>query len=196
MSEKGTKTKETILREAYHLFARDGYKKVTMQQICDATGLSRGGLYRHYGSTEEIFTSILNNLGEGQQEDFETQMKKGIPAGIILDRTLDRLEREMLDPESSLSFAIYEFSRECSGEFMVKSNQRAKAYWKKLIRYGIARKEFRPVEEEVITDIILFSYQGVRMWSQIIKLEPSVAGNIAEHIRKLLQVEGGEENEG
>ena len=63
---------------------------------------------------------------------------------------------------------------------MVKSSQRAKAYWKKLIRYGIARKEFRPVEEDVITDIILFSYQGVRMWSQIIKLEPSVAGNIAE----------------
>ena len=195
MSEKGTKTKEKILREAYNLFARDGYKNVTMQQICDVTELSRGGLYRHYGSTEEIFTGILENLGEGQRENFEIQMREGIPAWIILNKTLARMEEEMMDPESSLSFAIYEFSRECSGEFMVKSNQRAREYWKKLIQYGMERKEFRTVGEDEVIDIIIFSYQGVRMWSQIVKLDPSVAGNIAEHIRKLLQVEGVEENE-
>ena len=46
MGIKGEKTKQLICRAAYGLFAKKGYKDVTMQDICMETGLSRGGLYR------------------------------------------------------------------------------------------------------------------------------------------------------
>ena len=46
MSAKGDKTKELICSEAYKLFAEKGFKEVTMKDICEKTGLSRGGLYR------------------------------------------------------------------------------------------------------------------------------------------------------
>ena len=55
MGKKGAKTKE-----AYRLFAEKGFKAVTMTDICEKTGLSRGGLYRYYSGTEEIFSEILS----------------------------------------------------------------------------------------------------------------------------------------
>ena len=51
MSLKGEKTKQDIREKAYQLFAEKGFKDVTMKDICELTGLSLGGLYRHFEST-------------------------------------------------------------------------------------------------------------------------------------------------
>lgn len=63
MSLKGEKTKQDIREKAYQLFAEKGFKAVTMKDICELTGLSRGGLYRHYESTvglkDNYWTSIF-----------------------------------------------------------------------------------------------------------------------------------------
>lgn len=70
MSAKGDKTKELICSEAYKLFAEKGFKEVTMKDICEKTGLSRGGLYRHYSSTEEIFLISLTLLCKHKKMKF------------------------------------------------------------------------------------------------------------------------------
>ena len=59
MSKKGSETKRLIKEQAYKLFAIRGFKDVTMKDICEITGLSRGGLYRHYDSTDQIFSEII-----------------------------------------------------------------------------------------------------------------------------------------
>ena len=56
MGKKGEDTKKLIREKAVSLFARKGFKNVTMKDICSVTGLSRGGLYRHYNSTQQIFS--------------------------------------------------------------------------------------------------------------------------------------------
>ena len=45
MISKKERTREGILEASYELFARDGFNKITMKDICEATGMSRGGLY-------------------------------------------------------------------------------------------------------------------------------------------------------
>ena len=54
MGIKGDKTKQFIKQQAKVLFADKGFKNVTMKDICEVTELSRGGLYRHYNSTEHF----------------------------------------------------------------------------------------------------------------------------------------------
>ena len=39
---KGERTRERILENAADLFAEKGYTAVTMKDVCEATGLSRG----------------------------------------------------------------------------------------------------------------------------------------------------------
>lgn len=48
MGEKGTMTRRHILDSACPLFIRHGYKAVTMQDICRASGLSKA-----------VFTAII-----------------------------------------------------------------------------------------------------------------------------------------
>ena len=45
MGEKGQNTINRIKSEAMELFLQRGYKDVSMQDICNACGLSKGGLY-------------------------------------------------------------------------------------------------------------------------------------------------------
>lgn len=55
---KGHRTRSQILAAAAEVFARDGYVHAGMADIADRAGLSMGGLYRYFGSKEELF-SIL-----------------------------------------------------------------------------------------------------------------------------------------
>ena len=53
------KNHKAILKESYKLFVSNGFKAVIMRDICEAIGLSRGGLYRHFPSTSEIMKCLL-----------------------------------------------------------------------------------------------------------------------------------------
>ena len=82
MSPRGDRTKQDIREKAYQLFAQKGFKEVTMKDICELTGLSRGGLYRHYESTEQIFLEIVNAFSDKQRDEVLAGISRRIPAQI------------------------------------------------------------------------------------------------------------------
>ena len=51
--------KKQIRQEAMKVFLDKGFRNTVMNDIMEATGLSRGGLYHHYGSTYEILYDIM-----------------------------------------------------------------------------------------------------------------------------------------
>jgi AcrR family transcriptional regulator len=51
---KGEQTRQRILQEAAALFNQRGYAGCSMQDVMAATGLEKGGLYRHFSSKEEL----------------------------------------------------------------------------------------------------------------------------------------------
>ena len=55
-----TNTKESILREAGALFARNGYNGVSVRMIARAVGINEGSIYNHFASKEEILEEILD----------------------------------------------------------------------------------------------------------------------------------------
>ena len=84
MGDKAKRTREKIQKEAYKLFADKGFKEVTMTDICEKTGLSRGGLYRYYSGTDEIFSEILSK--EYMMDD---RIKEHEGAKVILEDMLE-----------------------------------------------------------------------------------------------------------
>lgn len=189
MGLKGNNTKQKILDESSNLFSIFGFKNVTMQQICDKTGLSRGGLYRHYGSTGEIFEALMEDLGSNQEEDFYSQMEEGIPAKIIMNNVLERMEKEMNEESTSLNYAIIEYTKECNNRYLKKGNERATTYWRNLIEYGVNRGEFACANIGEVVDMILYSYQGVQMYSQLMELNNNVARNIINSIKRMVYID-------
>lgn len=182
MGEKGAQTREFIKQRSRALFAERGFQAVTMKDICESCGLSRGGLYRHYGSTRQIFEEILQDMTELDRDFLCQGMEQERPAAEILKKELAKLEDEMKTPETSLSYAIYEYSVLCDDHIILELNRKAAARWKSFLEYGIRRKEFRPIDAEQMTDLILYVYQGVRMWSRVIPLPKKTFRNITEKI--------------
>lgn len=190
MGKKGEETKKFILEKALPLFAKKGFKNVTMKDICIETGLSRGGLYRHYESTHQIFSEIVDILMSRQDNELSEKMKKGVPAPIILNEILERYKKEMLDGSGSLSIAILEFYSENQSHnntnMLFKQYLYSKDMWENFISYGVERGEFKNVNSEEIIDLIIFSYQGVRMFSTILPIDEQIPQRIISHMKKAL----------
>ena len=55
-------TKEKILLTALQLFARDGYEAVSVRNIAEELGMTKGALYRHYKNKRDIFDSIVDRM--------------------------------------------------------------------------------------------------------------------------------------
>lgn len=186
MGEKGNHTKERIKKAAYRLFADKGFKEVTMKDICELTGLSRGGLYRHYSGTALIYEELMRDMSDKSTQEFEQKMRDGVPASVILDETLSLLREEIKDARNSLSLAIYEYSNVVNNRLFMELNDVGIEKWKKFLSYGIERGEFKVTNIDQAVDMILYSYQGARMWSRVIPLKEDTADHVIDAIEKML----------
>lgn len=184
MGSKGVKTKEKILQEAYLLFAEKGFKAVTMTDICEKTGLSRGGLYRYYSGTEQIFSEIIS-----KEYVISDRIERHESAIGILEDMLEAIQREIMDKELSLSLAIYEYANLGNEDFFIIVNDNAKKRWTSLLNYGMEIGEFKSIDTEQITDLILYYYQGLRMWSRVIPFGKQEAKHYVNTIRQMLLME-------
>jgi AcrR family transcriptional regulator len=51
---KGEMTRQRIIEEAAPIFNQRGYEACSIQALMEATGLEKGGIYRHFASKEEL----------------------------------------------------------------------------------------------------------------------------------------------
>lgn len=190
MGKKGDLTKAAIQQKALALFVEKGFKDVTMKDICEATGLSRGGLYMHYGSTRQIFADIINEIMSDLKNEVTEKMEHGLSATFILDELLARYQYEMLDRSGSLGLAFYEFYSgvpQSDNNAMLKQYYHSKTMLSDLIQYGIENGEFHPVNIHAVVDLLLFSYQGVRMLNSIMPLDDDqISIGMINQIRTML----------
>lgn len=186
MSSKKERTRELIIEASYSLFAKYGFNRITMKDVCEATGLSRGGLYSHFPGTKEIFEEILEKINQKDEMNFQKEIEEGKSAAVILESALGLMEDEMQHPEDSLSLAMYEYAGTVDKSLMNHFNRIGEEKWTALIEYGISTGEFYAVNVEEIVNVILYVYQGVRMWSRIVTMTPETFRSITSHIRRQL----------
>lgn len=110
MSVRGEISRKKILDAAVKLFAEKGFSAVSMQDICDATGLSRGGLYRHYTSTDEVFSEIIREEQTAAFAALEKAKEKGVSPDKFLLSFLRSRMNHLLEPSLSIDNAIAEFA--------------------------------------------------------------------------------------
>jgi TetR/AcrR family transcriptional regulator, transcriptional repressor for nem operon len=53
-------SKEKIVQTAFNLFLTKGYREVSLREIVEKVGLSKGAFYHYYKSKEELFTEVVD----------------------------------------------------------------------------------------------------------------------------------------
>ncbi len=90
-------TVQLILDTASRLFFQKGYDRTTLQDIIDATKLSKGAIYHHFASKEAIIIAVVDRVGEAQSAMLaEVRDRKGLTGAEKL--------REMFRTSLRMSF--------------------------------------------------------------------------------------------
>ena len=58
MATKGTQTRQDIIKKSLQIFSVKGYFNTSVNDILAATGLTKGGLYGHFQSKEDIWYAV------------------------------------------------------------------------------------------------------------------------------------------
>jgi len=69
-SEK-EKVKEKLMQEGERLFTAFGIKKVTVDDLVQATGIAKGSFYVFYQNKEHLYLDIANNLQQKMWRDMD-----------------------------------------------------------------------------------------------------------------------------
>ena len=91
-------TKEKILKKSGVLFNTKGYKATSISDITDATGFTKGAIYRHFKSKEELETETLFHLSGIMFSSTRQRIKEQLNAGNKLRAVFRYFESYVTNP--------------------------------------------------------------------------------------------------
>ncbi|MBQ7871563.1 MAG: TetR/AcrR family transcriptional regulator [Oscillospiraceae bacterium] len=194
MATKGELSRERILDCARALFSEKGYSSVTMQDLCAGTGLSRGGLYRYYPSTEAIFVAIL----EQEQADAHGALDRARAGGVAPRRMLDTFLRARLDrltaPGNHFDNAISEFAANSAAgrSLLIRRAEDSIRIVAEMIRLGCAAGDFHCGDPEATAAHIIWLLEGMAKHRALLPLTPNDTAAQLKLLQALLEPVPGE----
>lgn len=74
-ADKSNETKRRVQKVALELFSMKGYDQTTMQDIIDASGMSRGAIYHQYKSKQDILQALTAEAQE-RIKDYLSELER------------------------------------------------------------------------------------------------------------------------
>ncbi len=145
VKKKDLKSKSNIIKVAFALFLEKGYKEVTIKNIMEATNLSKGAIYHHFESKEEIYYATIEtyyiNLFqtvtlENLTDNFKDNIELIYHFASDLFSSIETLTKEGMD------FPIRNF-------YSFQLNSEHNEIIRKKIRFTV--KEYRDIIREIIS---------------------------------------------
>lgn len=90
-------TLEQILHVSTAIFTEKGYEKTSIQDIIDALGMSKGAVYHHFRSKEDILKAVMDKE-LGRAENLLARLIAETAAPNAREKLVRILEQMILDP--------------------------------------------------------------------------------------------------
>lgn len=186
MGDKSLQKKNMIVEAARGVFVQRGYKGVTMKDIVEACGISRGGLYLYFSSTKELFEAVLgqeNNMLTSVLESLEA--KEATPGEILL-MYLEQQKKDILKKKDNLTAAIYEYMFENK---LQNQDAPAKRYFEenvkaleRLITDGVAKEWMICESPADAARNIVYAVEGMKVTAQTMEVTAKSLDSQIEYI--------------
>lgn len=171
-------SKEYIITVTSKLFLQKSYKEVTMKDIVEATGLSKGGFYHYFSSKEQLFlevldfffTSVMNHPYDTYSKDSFFQFYHDYANGMkgFGKKYFEMLRGDESESQFNMNYFTLAFDAlKLFPEFrekMLKGLERELAIWVEVIKNAREKGEIRSaMTDEEIAKIFIFLSDGVGM---------------------------------
>ncbi|MGN0305752.1 MAG: TetR/AcrR family transcriptional regulator [Lachnospiraceae bacterium] len=178
MGEKSEQKRIYILKQARTVFAKKGFKAVTMKDIVDICEISRGGLYLYFGSTEEIFRAILSMQLEGEEGELFEGITNESPMADLLMLFLKEQKKEILRKKDDIAVATYEYffankPEKKSDNFIRSQFDTAVVVLTKILEEGVLRGEFYEQDCKAAATNMMYTIEGMKICARTMGLSES-----------------------
>ena len=164
MGERSLQKKQFILEKAREVFVEKGFRGVTMKDIVEACGISRGGLYLYYADTEALFLDVLAAESEKTEDVFAEHVGENASAAEILAVFLKEQKKEILGSRKTLAAAAYEYAfANPKSTALKKRFNNGVAVLEKLIRMGIEGGTFYDVDARTAAKNVMYVLEGLKI---------------------------------
>lgn len=159
-----SKSKNYIVKTSFALFLEKGYKEVTIKNIMEATGLSKGAIYHHFNSKEAIYFAALNTyyfnlIQNDHSEMFSGDFKYNVEQIYLfianLFESIENIgDEKMVYPiRNFFSFQLESETNETVRSLIINSLKDYRAEIKELV---ITAKNNKEIRDDLDTDAITF----------------------------------------
>ncbi len=166
-----SETYKLIIQAAQKCLQRKGYNHTTMDDIVDESGLSKGTLYWHFESKDDLFTSMFKSLFESMGNEAILPVNEGQTAS---EKLLTAAHGAAYFSESMgsyfslfIEFFIASKSREEASHIWYDMLNRYKLFLVDIIEEGISSGEFRVVDAESVAWALLATYDGLAAYTAL-----------------------------
>jgi AcrR family transcriptional regulator len=188
-------TRQRILEAAGEVFAKQGFHRATIREICSKAGANIAAVNYHFGDKEKLYAEVLryahmcaivkHPLGLGVAPDAPPEQRIGAFVKSMLHRLMDEgrpawqgklMSREMAEPTAALDLIVEE---------QIRPNfQYVFAAIAELLGPGATPERVRPCVASVVGQC-LFYFFGRAVFERLnpdLKLGPHMIEPIAAHI--------------
>lgn len=192
MSEKSAQKRNLILENAKNVFVERGFKNVTMKDIIDASGISRGGLYLYFSSTKEIFLEVLKREAAQDDNVFSENFTEETTAADILYLFLQEQKKELFRKKDNLTVAIYEFyfgeAAGGQGKELKKQFDKATKIVAKLIEAGVEEEVFYCEDCMGAALNIMYAFEGMKVASKTMGIKEATVDKEINYLLSQLEI--------
>jgi len=158
--------KDLIADAALSCFLYSGYSGTSMNEIVQASGISKGGIYWHFKSKDEIFLYIINKrFGEWDRE-LRTRLKADGSAKEELSKFVEFFLEIIVAPVLALihEFLLHIKDKEMLSRVYDCNNNSCKNHIiNNIIQDGITRGEFKNIDPETAANVFIGIFEGISM---------------------------------
>lgn len=189
---KGEETRERVIAQAAAVFNVRGYAGTAISDIMAATGLEKGGIYRHFAGKEQLALAAFDYAAAQVRQRIADGLAGQAHAADTLVAFLAVFRSYAQRPPLSGGCPVLNTAVE-SDDTNPLLRERARAVveeWRDLIRatvqVGIERHEIRPeVDGEQLALLIIATMEGAVMLTQLLG-DPAPLDLAYEHLRQHL----------
>ena len=183
-------TKETILNKSGILFNTQGYKATSISNITDATGLTKGAIYRHFTSKDELEIETLAHLSGVMDEKMRWRIKGQATAGNKLRAVVQFFESYISDPPIEGGCPLLNAAVEADDahpalrKSALKILNGLRSGLISILEKGIYYKQVkRGIDKELYATLIIASLEGAIMMSKLSGNDDDIK-RIIKHLEK------------
>lgn len=174
--QRSQTTRNQLLDAALSSFASHGYAAASVDEICQAAGVSKGAFYHHFASKQALFLALLNRWLDAFEVQVAALQRQRLSTGAMLTVMADLAAPLFKDAAGQLPMFLEFWSQAAREpavwEATIAPLARYRQFFAGLLAEGVAEGALKPIDAETVARMLIAVALGLLLQSV---LEPTAA---------------------